>query len=609
MMIRKFLSVLTGLALIQASLGPEVNQACAQVLSPAAALAPATGGMGAVRVGAIRVEGFAGLSPLSGAQGLSLPSSALTGALPSVASPAARPEALQTPAGISIRDHGTVQRSQLSLSPRASLAAAEGQAARAQASQTPTSAVGELPKAIGPDFKAQEGTAPAGRRDQTPVIDAAQRAAASLGEEGSPAGDGARVLFDGDTARPDARTLESSIPLGALGGGELTRTLRLRPAGEEPGSGVAGLMSGDPVQGRLGRPHTRENGLRSFIKRFQMELPRAVREFVQGDPEVRPFVRQYHKSMTAASVLLVLVGLGRLLTSRLNGALVDAAVGRSVPGILLFAGGVILGSVAVAVCDTIYARMTQETGQHLAFDIRTHLLGYLLSSRSPGAKDAPSDMGSRLVNDVERIQDKNVFSRVNLPFYLITTGTSLFLMYATSPLLTAMVAVLSMALFVISSVFGRRMEAVQGRIASRRAAAIAGGTRIIASGQEGRSLSSPERRYRSLVAELRDATIESIRVVTGYSFVFGQSSMMAMNYLVLLVGFLISAWFGNPTVGMITAFVGYAGQLKGAIEGLLSCYTNNRSAEGQTRGILDLLGKSQKTEASLRPKAAMKPIS
>lgn len=579
MMIRRFLSVLTGLSLVQASLGPEVHQACAQVLSPTAALAPATGGMGAVRVGAVHVD-FAGLSPLSGAQGLLLPSSALTGALPSVVSPVVRPAALPAPAGLSVRDPGTIQRARLALPPRASLAAVEEQA-RAPALQAPASDARDLPKAAGPDLREREGTSSAGGRVQTPVIDGAQRAAVRLGKEGSSALAQARALFDGEAARPDGTPAPSgqSIPLGALGRGEQTRTLRLRPAGGERG-----------IAGR--------------IKSFQMQLPRAVREFVQGDPEVRPFVRPYRKSMTVASVMLVLVGLGRLLTSRLNGALVDAAVGRSIPGILLFAGGVLVGSVAVAVCDTINARMTQETGQHLAFDIRTHLLGHLLSSRSKGAKDAPSDMGSRLINDVERIQDKNVYSRVNLPFYLVTTGTSLFLMYATSPLLTAMVAVLSMALFVISSVFGRRMEAVQGRIASRRAAAIAGGTRIIASAEEGRSLSGPERRYRSLVAELRDATIESIRVATGYSFVFGQSSMLAMNYLVLLVGFLISAWFGNPTVGMITAFVGYAGQLKGAIEGLLSCYTNNRSAEGQTRGILDLLGRSQKPEASARAPGA-----
>jgi len=349
-------------------------------------------------------------------------------------------------------------------------------------------------------------------------------------------------------------------------------------------------------------------GMRRLLNRLADGVPRGVKEFVRGDPEVGPFVKKYRGKMVLAGALLVMVGLGRLLASRLGGSLVDAAVAQSVPGIALFAGGVLVSSLIVAGVDMMYARSAQSLGQRLAFDIRTKLLERLPSKRASNSKLTPSELGSRFVNDVEQIQVKNVYSRVNLPFYIITAAVSIGLMLLTSPALTAMILLPSPLLFLISIRYGRRLERVQGRIAAQRAAAISGGTQIISSNREsgeGAVSESQAGRYRELASGLRDSVIKNIKLSAGYGFVFGQTSMLVTNYLVLLIGFLLFAWFGSPSVGMVTAFVGFAGQFKGAIEGLLWCYTSNRSAEGQTRKVLDILGAP--SGPPRRGKAAMMP--
>ena len=304
------------------------------------------------------------------------------------------------------------------------------------------------------------------------------------------------------------------------------------------------------------------------------------------------YVRPYWLPLAAAGACLVVISLLGLAMPWAIKNLVDSVIVAQDTGplnhIALILAGIFILRTVISV---LYTYLISWVGERVVANLRREIYAHLMSlplrfydSQRVG------EIVSRLTNDVQIIQNAVTSNIVNLLQQVVTAVGVIAVVWAMNWRLTALLAVSTPGVVVITRLMGRRIRRitrlVQDTLAETSAAAeeTVSGIRIVQSfAREAYEAS----RFGHKVDTLFQAAMQRTRI---YATLGPLISLLMYGSLALVL------WAGGQEVvhgrltpGALIAFLVYAMMLTGPLSGLSGLYGQIQTALGATERIFELL--------------------
>jgi ABC-type multidrug transport system fused ATPase/permease subunit len=317
-------------------------------------------------------------------------------------------------------------------------------------------------------------------------------------------------------------------------------------------------------------------------------LKAALKEMACGEPDVAPFVRPHRLQMNAARGMLVLKAVLSTAQAYSLGALVDAAIARSLPAAALWLG-IMAGVAAAKALDQRFYSL--ESGRlRIAVRRGVRLAVFEALSRTPSPGEAPDRLAARLTADANRVVVKNVSIPIQFPHLVIQSALACAFLVKASPWMAALVLGSLPLLGALARRYGRRCARLQERACTQSAAMTQEGARLLSRApMEGEESGRAAARYRRASDRFEGTMLEYARAGADFDGIREALQAAGTELLVLGLGLLGYILTGSPSIGQVMALRGYAKDLRGAVDGIIDAYTGSKDAEGGTRRILELL--------------------
>ena len=318
----------------------------------------------------------------------------------------------------------------------------------------------------------------------------------------------------------------------------------------------------------------------------------AVRAGLRSYGRILAYVRPYRLPLAGAAVSLVLTSLFSLGMPWAVQKLVDSViVGQNMAQLnriaLILAG--ILG--ARAVLSAAYTYVISWIGERVVADLRRGLYEHLmdLSLRFFDSQRV-GEIISRLANDVQIIQNAATNNLVILLQEIVTAVGVIAVVWAMDWRLTALMAVTTPGMVLITRVMGRRIRHITRLVQNTLAEASAVVEETVSGIRTVKSFAREEHeinRFGNKVTTLFKAAMQRARV---YATLGPLISLLMYGSLALVL------WFGGRevlagrlTAGQLIAFLFYATMLTGPLGGMASLYGQVQTALGAAERVFELL--------------------
>ena len=327
---------------------------------------------------------------------------------------------------------------------------------------------------------------------------------------------------------------------------------------------------------------------RSLIGLFSL-----VRTMYRGDPEVKPFVKDYRRSVWTLQGINVFQAIMGVATSYVVGALIDAATAKTMGLAVMFAGGMVAIMLSNAALNTAYEWVKGRLTSNVLTSFRENLFGHLL--RLPVgffSKEKPSQVASRMSSDVANLATKNIGIPVILPYYGAMALFAGIMISITSWQTTLLVTLVAIPLSLVAHVYGNKAEKLNEAEVNRRAEMISAGEETLGRVRDIRAFATESNetdRYIGFVDRFIGTIMRRTRISSIYNGSMDQLYHAAFYLSVLFIGLFSFIAVGEPSIGQTMAMVGYAGYMRQALAGSLSLYTQYRETTGSSRRVLDYL--------------------
>ncbi|PCI40243.1 MAG: hypothetical protein COB53_01810 [Elusimicrobia bacterium] len=318
-----------------------------------------------------------------------------------------------------------------------------------------------------------------------------------------------------------------------------------------------------------------------------------IKSMYRGDKEVKPFVKQYRKSVWTLQGINVVQAVMGVATSYVVGALIDAATENTMGTAVMFAGAMVAMMLANAVLNTTYGWIKGRLTSNVLTSFRENLFGHLL--RLPFGffgKEKPSQVAARMSVDVANLATKNIGIPVILPYYGAMALFAGIMITLTSWQTTLLVTLVGIPLSLVAHIYGNKAERLNEAQVNRRAEMISAGEETLSRARDIRAFATEDletNRYIGSVDAFIGTLMRKTRISSIYTGGMDQLYHAAFYLSVLFIGLFSFIATGEPTIGQTMAMVGYAGYMRQALAGSLSLYTQYRETTGSSRRVLDYL--------------------
>ena len=330
-----------------------------------------------------------------------------------------------------------------------------------------------------------------------------------------------------------------------------------------------------------------------------------IKTMYRGDDEVKPFVKDYRKSVWTLQGINVVQAIMGVATSYVVGALIDAATAKTMGTAVMFAGGMVAIMVANGVLNTTYGWIKGRLTSNVLTSFRENLFGHLL--RLPFGffgKEKPSQVAARLNVDVANLATKNIGIPIILPYYGAMALFAGIMISLTSWQTTLLVTLVGVPLSLVAHIYGNKAERLNEAQVNRRAEMISAGEETLSQARDIRAFATEKietKRYVDHIDDFIGTIMRKTRISSIYTGGMNQLYHAAFYLSVLFIGLFSFIATGEPTIGQTMAMVGYAGYMRQALAGSLSLYTQYRETTGSSRRVLDYL--KEKTAVAEAPDA------
>ena len=315
----------------------------------------------------------------------------------------------------------------------------------------------------------------------------------------------------------------------------------------------------------------------------------ALRNFLLGDAEFKPFLAPRRKALIAAAVLLMLDVVGSLAASNLLGRFLDAAV---LPG-GVHAGlmwGLAAGVAGVFSLVMIVQRQSMWILGRLRVntlaDVRRALMARLHAQpMSFHLKNESAALASRLNEDSESLVKKNVDVRVPILRDLVSLVVSTALLLHANLLVGLLVFTMIPGLGVLSGIYGQKTESLYKTFGLRRAELGRQGQETLEQIQTIKTFAREDaevERYRGKAKALSDVGEEGARISSTSHMFSSALTDFFTRHLIYIAGAWVVGMALGLTVGNITVMTFYASFVKFSFDGLSSKWMDYKQAQGET---------------------------
>lgn len=345
-----------------------------------------------------------------------------------------------------------------------------------------------------------------------------------------------------------------------------------------------------------------------FMRRV-MEEEQGNRKLRSVDREV---VRMFMTRLRAHGTMLwlaigatFLVALANIAAPALTAWAIDGfIIPKNAAGIHLIPFAYVLVYGVYWAASYLSSYLTRKIGQRLVADVRRDLFRHVTGlSMAFFAKSKTGDLVSRLSGDVNALSEFVSGGLVNLVSDIVTLFGIVTVMFLLNVPLAAVVVITVPMILFGTSLLGRGIRKAHSDVRKKTADLNAGvednisGIRVVkAASRERSNMESFEKLNRETMQANRRAIL-----VTALFFPFMSISGTVGTALVILFGGWMAA-SGTVTIGVITAFLGYANRFFMPLRDLSQIYNTYQSAAASAERIYRMLHIKQKVLPPQNPK-------
>jgi ATP-binding cassette subfamily B protein len=331
-------------------------------------------------------------------------------------------------------------------------------------------------------------------------------------------------------------------------------------------------------------------------------LGAALKDFVRGDAEFRPFTAKRRAAMIGAAVLLVTQVAFSLLASNLLGRFLDAAATHAALAALWpLAAGVTGAFVVVMFAQRQSSWLLGRLRALTLGDARKALMARLHAKpMSFHLTHESAALASRLNEDSEALVLKNVDVRVPLLQDVLMLVASTALLLHANLLVGALVFAMIPGLGILSGIYGQKSEALYTTFGLRRAELGRQGQETLEQIQTIKTFAREKEevaRYHGKAQALVDVGEEGARISANSHMLSSSLTDFFTSHLIYLAGAWAVAFAMGLTVGQIAVMTFYAGFVKAAFDGLTSKWMDYKQARGETAVVRQWLKESPAVDA------------
>ncbi|MDE2490124.1 MAG: ABC transporter ATP-binding protein, partial [Elusimicrobia bacterium] len=323
----------------------------------------------------------------------------------------------------------------------------------------------------------------------------------------------------------------------------------------------------------------------------------AMRNFLRGDAEFRPFLSARRGTLIAAAVLLVVQVAFSLVASNLLGGFLDAAAAHAALAALWPPALGVAAAFAVVmfaqrqsswVIGRLHAQTLGDARRALMARLHAKPLSFHLANES-------GTLASRLNEDAESLVEKNVDIRVPILSDVLTLVASTALLLHSNLLVGALVLTMIPGLGILSGVFGQKAESLYKDFSVRRAELGRQGQETLEQIQTIKTFAredSEVERYRGKAQALVDSGEDGARISATSHMLSSSLTDLFTRHLIYVAGAWAVALALGLTVGQIAVMTFYAGFVKAGFDGLTDKWMTYKQDHGMTQVVRGWLGES-----------------